>query len=161
MTFALQVTLGDEQFTLAHISVQDMVKVKSWTGLKNRDEWAAAIGEEDPEALIAAYVLAKQRKGENLRFTDADFDLDSLEAAWVDDTGRRVEPLFEKNPDGSYRLNDKRLPIPVLDKTGAATWVFTDTGDPVPPTTVDSEPTSPTPVKPGNSSESDSGIPTT
>ena len=126
-------TLGDEEFKLKGVTVQEMAKVKSWTSYKNRGEWFAAIGEEDPDALIAAYVLCKQRKGEQVRFSDVDFDLDALKGQWVDETGREVEPVLEKNKDGSFKTDKNGLPVPVLDKSGRAQWRYVDTGDAVPP----------------------------
>lgn len=156
--YALRITMGDETFTLAHITVQEMAKVQTWTGFKNRRQWQAEIGQEDPNALIAAYVLSRRRRGEDVRFSDVDFDLDSLEVTFVDEAGREVEPLFEKDADGAYRLQDG-IPIPVLDGTGEPTWIYTDTGTPVDPTPAASRPTSPTPPTPGNSTEFVSGIP--
>lgn len=125
-------TFADEQFTLAHISVQEMMKVKGWTPYKNRREWFTAIGNEDPEALLAAYVLTKQRKGEDVRFSEVDFDLDTLGAKFVDDDGREVEPVVEKLKDGTVKTDKDGAPIPVLDKSGRPKWTYADTGEPVP-----------------------------
>lgn len=133
LTPKIQVTLGDETFTLSGLKVQEMAKVKSWTSLKNREEWWKAITEEDPDALIAAYVLVKQRKGEQVRFSDADFDLDTFDVDLVDEQGRKVMPVFEQNTDGTVKTRDDGSPIPAL-KDGEAQWKYVETGEPVPPT---------------------------
>lgn len=130
----LTVKLGDEALSAAHLSVQDMLKVKTWTGLKSRREFFAEIIAEDPEALLAAYCIAKSRAGVEVRFSEADFDLDTLDVSLTDPDGRGVEPVLKKNKDGEPVLDANGAPIPVLDKGGAQKWVYTDTGDPVPPT---------------------------
>jgi hypothetical protein len=126
-------TLGEEDFTLSGVSAQEMMKVQAWTTYRNRKEWFTGLQQEDPAALLAAFVLVKQRKGENVRFSDADFDLDSLAAKFVDETGREMEPVVEKNKDGTVKLDKDGAPIPVF-RDGKAEWVYVDTGDPVPPT---------------------------
>ena len=135
----LVVVLGDEEFPMAGVTVQEMYRVTSTTSYKNRQAWFAGIRNDEPEALIAAYMLAKSRKGETVRFADADFDMDDLSAKLVDESGREVEPVLEKNPDGSLKFtkNDDGSqgdPIPVLDGQGRAQWIYTDSGDPVVPT---------------------------
>lgn len=137
----LTIKLGDEQLSAAHLSVQDMVKVKTWTGLKSRREFFNEILAEDPEALLAAYCVAKAKAGEDVRLSDADFDLDTLDVTLTDGDGRAVEPLVKRDKAGEPVLDDKGQPIPMLDKAGAQKWVYTDSGDPVPPTETASTPT--------------------
>lgn len=152
---------GDEEFALAHVTVQEMAKVKSWTAFRNRNVWFDAIRDEDPDALIAAYVLVKQRKGESVRFSEVDFDLDSLTAKLVDETGSEIEPVLERNADGSIKTDAKGQPVPALDAQGRVQWVYTSNGAPVPPTGTAWEPITDSQETPGSSSEFVSGIPTT
>lgn len=126
------ITFGDEEFSLAHVSAQEVIKVKAWTGCKNRQEWFTAITEEDPEALVAALVLAKQRKGETVRFADADFDFDDLDVKFVDDQGREVEPINQTNDDGSLKLDAQGRPLPSLDKDGKQQWRDVTSGEVIP-----------------------------
>lgn len=129
------VTLGGEDLLLSHITLQEVLKVKSCTGYATKREWFAALYREEPEAQAAALIVAKARKGETARFADVDFDTDTYEARFVDEATRQpVEPLMEKNDDGTLKLDDDGTPIAVLDKAGVAQWVFSDTGEPLPPT---------------------------
>lgn len=128
----LVISFGDEEFRLAGLKAQEVMKVKAWTGFKNRKEWFTAISEEDPEALIAALVIVKQRKGENVRFADADFDFDDLDGKFLDEQGREVEPVMETNDDGSLRKDEKGDPIPVTDEHGAQQWRTVETGEVLP-----------------------------
>ena len=160
----LVVTLGDVEFPMSGVTLQEMYKVTSTTRYKNKREWFAAIQDDEPEALIAAYVMAKARAGETVRFNDANFDLDDMAAKLVDETGREVEPVLEKNPDGSLKFTEnddgsQGTPIPVLDGQGQPQWVYSDTGEPVRPTSAAEPPTSVTPPMPGPPSESVSGTP--
>lgn len=131
----LVVKMGEDRLSAAHLTVQEMVKVKRWTGLTSRREFFNAIIKEDPEALLAAYCLAKSRSGVDVRFSDADFDLDQLHAALADEDGREVEPVIKRDKNERPVLDDKGQPIPVLDKAGSPTYRYADTGEPVPPTT--------------------------
>ena len=80
----------------------------------------------------------------------------------MDEAGREVEPKFELNDNGTVKTFDNGLPVPVL-RDGAAVWVYSDSGEEVPPTEAEpaSPPTSDTPPTPGSPSESASGTPTT
>lgn len=126
------ISFGDEEFPLAHISAQEVIKVKSWTGLKNRKEWFSAMTEEDPEALVAALVIAKQRKGESIRFANTDFDFDDLDVKFVDDHGVVVEPVMETNEDGTVKTNETGQPIPSVDKDGHQQWRNVESGVVIP-----------------------------
>lgn len=132
----LCVKLGGESLTIKRLSVQEMLKVKSWTAgqISSRQELWEAIKAEDPEALIAAYCLAKARAGDTVRFADADFDLDSLDVTVVADNGREVEPVVQRNDQDEPRLDDNGNAIPVLNADGSAKWRYVDTGEEVPPT---------------------------
>lgn len=125
----LVLTLGDETFELLHLSAQEMLKVKGWTGFKNRQEWFAAMLEEDPEALLAGLVLSKQRKGEPIRFSEADFDLDTLDAAFINEHGQKVEPVLQTDDAGTVVLDAAGKPIPVLDERGAQQWRDVESGE--------------------------------
>lgn len=126
------ISFGDEEFRLAGLKASEMLKVKAWTGCKNRQEWFTAISDEDPEALLAALVIAKQRKGENLRFSDADFEFDDLDGKFVDDQGREVEPVLELNDDGSMKKDDAGAPIPAKDEHGHPQWRAVESGEVLP-----------------------------
>lgn len=128
----LVITIGEEEFPLAHVTAQEVLKVKAWTGFRNRKEWFTAITDEDPEALIAALVIAKQRKGDDVRFSDADFDFDDLDGKFLDDTGRQVEPVLKQAKDGTLILDDDGKPIPVTDKNGQQQWRDVESGEVLP-----------------------------
>lgn len=146
------IRMGDEELRLDEVSAQEMVRVKTWTGLRNRAEWWRAISEEDPEALLAAYCLAKARKGEEVRYSEADFPLSSLDAWFVDDTGRQVTPQVEVDERGNVRLDEQGRPIPVLDELGRQRWVDKATGEPVPFDQTPSSTSLSSPLTPGGSS---------
>lgn len=126
------ISFGTEEFSLAHVSAQEVIKVKAWTGFKNRKEWFTAITDEDPQALVAALMIVKQRKGEDIRFSDADFDMDDLSAKFVDDQGREVEPVLKTAKDGTLILDDKGAVIPITDKAGKQQWRDVTSGDVIP-----------------------------
>lgn len=128
----LVVSFGDEEFALAHVTAQEVIKVKQLTGLKNRREWYVGIAEEDPEALLAALVVAKQRKGETVRFSDANFDFDDLAVKFRDEQGREVTPIMETKDDGSLALDGDGRPLPSLDEEGNQRWRDAESGEPVP-----------------------------
>lgn len=173
----LRITHDGFSFDLRGLTAKEMAKVKTETGLKNRREFFDAITDEDPEALIAAFVLARTRAGETVRWADVDVDLDDVQAAYYDDTDREVEPVFETNEDGSLLLikrddNDRPLrdergdfipdpngsPVGKRDARGALQWRYVDSGDLVPPTgSVEETTSSPvTSLTPGGTSDSTS-----
>ena len=154
--FVIAVTLGDEEFRLDKVTVKEVDRVCSLTSYKNKREWFDGITAEEPKATIAAYIIAKARKGEKVRWDDVDFP-DDTNARFVDETGREVEPRFETSDDGTVKTFDNGLPVPVL-RDGKAVWVFSDTGEEVPPTP-EVATTSDTPLTPGSSSESASSTP--
>lgn len=145
--FAVQVTLGDTEFRLDRVKVSETERVVSMTGYRNKREWFDAIQAEEPKALIAAYIIAKARQGEKIRWDDVDFD-DDVNARWVDDDGREVEPLFEKNDDGTFKTDENGRLVPVL-RDGEAVWVFSDSQEEVRPTEASSTPTSDMQEQPG------------
>lgn len=162
----LIVTLGDVDFSMAGVTAQEMYKVVGTTRYKNKREWFTALENDEPEALIAAYIMAKARKGESVRFADANFNLDDMSARLVDDSGREVRPVLEVDADGSikYTVNPdgtQGRPIPVLDGQGDPQWVYADTNEPVPPTEAAPQPPTSTDTakEPGPVSESSSTTP--
>jgi hypothetical protein len=152
----LHIGFGDgTEFALARLSAQEVIKAKTWIGCRNMADWFNQISEGEPEALLAAMVIAKQRKGENVDYATADFCYDDLSARFVDDAGREVEPVFEENPDGTTKLVDGR-PVPKFDGKGEPMWRDTS-GNVVPFGTSGSRTTSDTPLTPGSSSGSATG----
>lgn len=152
MNTTLRIDFGDGQvFELAHIKASEMAKVESWTGYTNRPEWLNAISEQRTAALVAALTLAKQRAGENVRFSDVDFDMDDLKVSLVDEQGREVEPVLvtdaegepilvkyvrnrpAKDDRGGYIIDDEDgRPVPELDSEGQQVWRYVDSGELVP-----------------------------
>lgn len=157
--FVIAVTLGDEEFRLDRVTVKEVDRVCGLTSYKNKREWFDGITAEEPKATIAAYIIAKARQGVKVRWDDVDFD-DDTNARFVDESGREVEPKLDVNDDGTVKTTDGGMPVPVL-RDGKAVWVYSDTGEEVPPTPEVVTATSDTPPTPGSSSESDSGIPMT
>lgn len=153
----LIITFGEDEFPLAHVTAQEVMKVKAWTGCRNRRDWYNAISEEEPGALIAALVIARQRKNIPADFATADYDLDEIQAKFLDDAGREVEPVLVENPDGSPKLDADGAVIPVLAADGKPQWREVTTGTVVPFGTTDSAATSDTPPMPGSTSVSASG----
>jgi hypothetical protein len=153
----LIITFGADEFPLAHVTAQEVIKAKAWGGYRNRRMWFTAISDEEPEALLAALVVAKQRKGENVDFASADFDLDAIEAKFIDDAGREVEPVLVLNADGSPKLDEDGGVIPVLGEDGKPKW--RDAAGQVIPFSggAASMTTSDTPPQPGSSSASATG----
>lgn len=172
----LRVTYDGHTFDLRGISAKEMARVKTETGLANRREFFDAITDEDPNALIAAFVLARTRAGESVRWDDVDVVLDEVEAGYYDDTDREVEPVYEmdgdslllvkrddndrpvKDAQGEYIPDPNGSPIGKRDKRGNLIWRYVDTGEEVPPTdSVETQSSSPvTSLKPGGSSDSTS-----
>src|SRR3954469_25161548 len=130
----LVVSMGGHDVPTEKSTVQEMRQVKIWTTFSTRKEWFAAILKEDPDALIAAYCVALRRQGTDVKFSDADFDLDTLTARLVAPDGREIEPKLEKNKDGTLKLDEKQQPVPCLTRKGEQIWLYTETGDVVPPT---------------------------
>lgn len=155
--FVIAVTLGDEEFRLDRVTVKEVDRVCGLTSYKNKREWFDGITAEEPKATIAAYIIAKARKGEKVRWDDVDFP-DDVNARFVDEAGREVEPRFETNDDGTVKTFDNGLPVPVL-RDSKTVWVFSDTGEEVPPTEEVATATSDTPPTLGSSSESASSTP--
>lgn len=132
----VRLTFGEEVFDVVKLMASEVAKVQSWTGLSSKSSWFEALGQEDIDAFRAGYTLMKQRAGEDIRFSDVDFDTDDMRADFVDPaTGRPVEPILELDDEGDPKLNSKGTPIAVKDKAGHPTWKFTDDGSPVPPPT--------------------------
>lgn len=171
----LRISYDGHHFDLRGLKAKEMAQVKTETGLRSRREFFDAITDEDPDAMIAAFALARRREGENVRWSDVDVDLDQVEAGYYDDTDREVEPVFEMDGDslllvkrdendrplrddsGAYIRDPNGSPVGKRDEQGRLVWRYVDTGEPVPPTdsaVTSSPPTTPTP---GESSESDSG----
>lgn len=153
----LIITFGADEFPLAHVSAQEVIKAKTWGGYRNRRAWFTAISEEEPEALLAALVIAKQRKGEPCDFATADYDLDKIEAKFIDDAGREVEPVLVLASDGSPKLDADGAVIPVLGEDGRPKW--RDVAGQVIPFSgaAESRTTSDTPTQPGSSGASATG----
>jgi hypothetical protein len=61
------------------------------------DEWGTALGKGDPEALTALVWLARRRAGEDVKFSDVEFDLIELAGSIEADK----EPDAEVDPTDS------------------------------------------------------------
>jgi hypothetical protein len=157
----LIITFGADEFPLSHVSAQEVIKAKMWTGCRNRRAWFNAIGDEEPEALLAALVIAKQRKGEPVDYATVDFDLDGIDAKFIDDGGREVEPVFMTDSEGAVMKDSSGAPIAVTDKNGKPQWRDVATGTVIPFGISESKTTSITPLTPGSSSVSAGGLPPT
>lgn len=131
----IAMTMGDEELRLKHITIKELLAVKTWTGIATKAEWLAAVQAGDVEALQAAYGIAKWRStGTKPRVDDLDYDTDTQNTRLVDGTDREVELVFETKADGSLKLDKDGSPIMSREKDGAAKLRYVDTGDPVPPT---------------------------
>ena len=62
------------EFDQSRLMLSEAMAIKSYTGLKP-PQWQAALTEGDPEALQALVWLLKKRNGEDVRFSDVDFNL--------------------------------------------------------------------------------------
>lgn len=153
----VHIDFGGVVFPLSGLTANEVIKAKEWTGCRNRRDWFIAIGDEDPVAMKAALVIAKQRKGENVDFATADFDFDDIEAYFVDDQGRKVEPVFELNDDGSVKTDPDGDPIPKVGENGKPVWRDIQSGNVIPFGPSGSRTTSDTPPTPGSSSASATG----
>lgn len=154
---SLIITFGEDEFPLSHVTAQEVIKVKTWTGVRNRRAWYQAISDEEPEALVAALVIARLRKNIPADFATADYDLDEIQAKFIDDAGREVEPVLLLKDDGSPKLDDDGAVIPVLGSDGKPQWREVTSGNVVPFGSSESRTTSDTPMTPGSSSASASG----
>lgn len=158
----LTLTVGGENFPLETPSVQEVRDVKRWTGFASKQEWYAALIREDGDALLASYVIAKRRRGEHAEYGDAtDFPADIV-AKFTDGAGREVEPVLERNDDGSTRLDERGNAIPVLDEDGVRQWRDVESGVVVPfaattPTTTTTSGSSP---ERSSSGDTGTGTPT-
>lgn len=177
----LRITHDGVSFDLRGLTAKEMARVKTETGLRNRGEFFDAITDEDPDALIAAFVIARTRAGETVRWSDVDVNLDDVEAGYFDDSDREVEPVFETAGDGSLLLvkrdDDGRVlkddkghyipdpngtPVGKRDDRGRLIWRYVDGSGDVPPTESVEETSSPaTSTEPGESSASVYAIPAT
>lgn len=132
----LVVTVGGEDFRLENPSVQDVRDVKHWTGgeFASKQAWFSAIIREDADALLAAYVIAKRRKGVQVTWEDVtksqSFSAD-IEAKFVDGD-REVEAVVERNDDDSPKVDARGNLIPVLDAEGRQTWRDVTSGQVIP-----------------------------
>lgn len=153
----LVITFGDDEFPLSHVTAQEVIRVKEWIGCRNRRDWYSLISDEDPAAIVAALVIARRRKGIDADFATADFDLDAIEAKFVDDRGAEVEPVLVMNEDGSPKLGSDGAVIPVLGSDGKPQWRDVVEGTVVPFGDSASRTTSATPLPPGSSSASGTG----
>lgn len=153
-----RLSCGDEYFDLSDLWSDEMAQVKSWTGLKNKAEFHAALKEEDPDAVAAAFTIARRRGGDKgCRFSAVRVNLDLLKWSRHLD-GRTVEVDYDKNDDGSAVevVFDPAKQMPVLeggefvlptgdedevvgpavhyDESGNLLWRYVDTGEQVRPT---------------------------
>lgn len=154
----LHIGFGDgTEFALARLSAQEVIKAKTWIGCRSMADWFNQIAEGEPEAMLAAMVIARQRKGEQVDYATADFFYDDLSARFFDEAGREVEPVFEENDDGSTKMDDAGRPVPKFDGKGEPMWRDVTSGVVVPFGTSGSKTTSDTPLTPGSPSESATG----
>lgn len=126
------ITFGADEFDMSDVSMQEMSQVKKWIGCRNRRDWFTLIGDEDPDAMIAALTIARRKNGEQVEFADADFGIGEVSAKFVDETGREVEPVLTVADDGTVVTGPDGLPIPVTDRQGKQQWRDVTTGDVIP-----------------------------
>lgn len=161
METTLVVTVGGEEFPLDDPSVQEVRNVKRWTGFVSQPQWFTAVIREDADALLAAYVIVKRRKGEQAEFNDTTDFPATVTARIVDGQGREVEPVVQLNSDGSVVLVDG-LTVPVMDKEGNPQWRDVESGTVIPfRLTTTPETTAPTLPVPTSTGATDIGIPAT
>lgn len=134
ITPVVRLKFGDESFDVVKLMASEVAKIQAWTGCGSKRAWINLIGEEDIDAYRAGYALMKQRRGEDIRFSDVDFDTDTMEAVYVEgSSGREIAPVLLLDADGEQILNAKGEPQPVK-VNGDPTWTYVDDGSPVPPT---------------------------
>lgn len=156
-----RLSCGDEYLELRGLMSDEMALVKRWTGLKNRQAFYDALIDEDPEAIQAAFTLARRRatdKPEAVRFNQTRVNLDDLRWTRVVD-GRQVDWRVELDDDGKPLMaclddqgrpmrdedgefvkpsgsRDERVgPVLILTDDGKPSWFYVDSGDDVLPTT--------------------------
>jgi hypothetical protein len=135
ITPVIRLKFGEDTFDVVKLMASEVSKIQLWTGFGSKREWISQLGEENIDAFRAGYTLMLQRRGENVKFSEVDFDTDTLEAQSVDGrNGREIEPVLVLDEDGDPKLNGKGEPIPVRDERGDVTWRYTDDGSAVPPT---------------------------
>lgn len=157
----LMITVGGEEFRLESPTVQEVRNVKRWTGFASRPAWFSAALAQDGDALLACYVIAKRRKGEQINFDDAtDFEA-KVEAKFVDGEGREVEQVMHVKPDGSVLLDEDGDVVPVLDQEGNPQWRDVESGTVIPFRLTTMTPTSESSTEPTNDGATDTGIQTT
>jgi len=83
----VRLTFGEETFDVVKLMASEVAKISAWTGLGSKRAWVQALGEENIDAFRAGYTLMKQRAGEDIRFSDADFDTDLMSVIMVDVDG--------------------------------------------------------------------------
>jgi hypothetical protein len=128
----LRVTFGDRTFDVVKLMASEVSKIQLWTGLASKNAWITALGQENIDAYKAAFTLMCQRAGEELRFSDADFDTDELRVDWIDPaTGGGVHLLLKTDEDGAQVLDKDGDPLPVMED-GSPVWLFDDTEERVP-----------------------------
>lgn len=131
----IRLKFGEDTFDVVKLMASEVSKIQMWTGLGSKREWISAIGREDIDAFRAGFTLMKQRAGEDVRFSEVDFDTDEMEAVMIHPpTGREIEPVLVVDDDGAPLLNDKGQPQVQKDQAGADCWRFVDDESPVPPT---------------------------
>jgi len=120
------VTVDDEDLPFDTIMVDETEKVVSMTGYKSKDEWAQGCWRGEPAAQKAAWIIAKARKGENFRWTEAKFR-DDIFCRYVDSAGRHIvlkalldehdNPVLDENGESKLELRNGR-PILLYADTG-------------------------------------------
>lgn len=155
MELTIAMRMGDQELQIKKIMLSEMLQISSWTGYENKAEWLQACQAEKPLALQAAYALAVWRStGTKPRLDSLDFDTDTLDSRFIDETGETVEIVFEENEDGTLALKDG-APQPVLDSEGRMQFRYSETKELIRPTDAPAT-TSTTRRSSGKSSESPS-----
>lgn len=90
---------GPEQYEMAagvtqpgspYLSVREAIEVEQVTGEKPQ-AWLRSLGELDATAWTALIMILRRRAGQEVRFSEVDFDLLSARMLDVDDDGNIVE----------------------------------------------------------------------
>jgi len=129
----VRLTFGEETFDVVKLMASEVAKISAWTGLGSKRAWVQALGEENIDAFRAGYTLMKQRAGEDIRFSDADFDTDLMSVIMVDVDGREIEPDLVLDDDGDPVVGPKGRPV-FVQRDGQDAWRYADDKSPVPPT---------------------------
>lgn len=131
----VRITFGAESFDVVKLMASEVAKIQAWTGLSSKNAWIQALGQQDIDAYRAGYTLMLQRRGDDIRFSDADFDTDDMDVVMIEaSSGREVEPILQLDDEGDPIVNSKGRPVTVKDAKGDDCWKYTDDGSPVPPT---------------------------